>query len=547
MTQMIMLPETAPFSEAQRAWLNGFFSGLFGAIGSAAGTVAARSAVPAVAETAPAEDETFPWHDPSLPLDERMQLAEGRPVERQLMAAMAQLDCGSCGYECQSYAEAIADGSEKDLTKCAPGGAETAKKLKELVPLLVKGKAAAPSATAKTSPAPAVVKAEAPPAVERPPGGQFNRNYPFPGRLVTATPLNAAESDKDTRHVIVDLRGSNLTYSAGDALGVYPENDEEDVRQILTLLGATGAEDVPGRRSPFKMISLREALTCEYCIAKPTPAVLQLLAGLAKEPTEAAQLAAAAKGEAPELLDLRVGDLLQRFRSARPTPAALVGALSSLRPRLYSISSSPAACPDEVHLTVGVVRYRAADGTVCKGVASNYLAERVRPGMTVRVYVHQAPHFRLPNDPTTPVIMIGPGTGIAPFRAFLQERATTRAAGPNWLFFGDRSAATDFLYRDELAAWQKSGVLTRLDTAFSRDGQQKVYVQHRMLEQGGELWAWLGRGAHVYVCGDASRMAADVDAALRTIVQTHGGMDTLGVETFMKELVKAKRYQKDVY
>ena len=241
-------------------------------------------------------------------------------------------------------------------------------------------------------------------------------------------------------------------------------------------------------------------------------------------------------------------DLLKRFPSARPAPDAFVAALKPIRPRLYSISSSPKAHPDDVHLTVAVVRYVNALGRQCRGVASTYLAERLRAGQKAKVFVHASHAFAPPADASAPMIMVGPGTGIAPFRAFLQDRAATAGArGRNWLFFGDQHRDRDFLYRAEIEKWLVDGVLTRLDTAFSRDQAEKIYVQHRMLERAREIWAWLQEGAHFYVCGDAKRMARDVDAALKQIVAEQGGMSAEAAAAYVSDLAKSKRYARDVY
>ena len=241
-----------------------------------------------------------------------------------------------------------------------------------------------------------------------------------------------------------------------------------------------------------------------------------------------------------------VFDLLRHFPSARPEPAAFAAALAPLRPRLYSISSSPKANPGQVHLTVGRVAWEH-DGRGRKGVCSTFFADRLREGAAVPVFVQRSHGFTVPADPAAPMIMVGPGTGIAPFRAFLQERAATAATGRNWLFFGDQREAADFLYRDELAGYVASGLLTNLTTAFSRDGSAKVYVQHRMKEHAAELWRWLEAGASLFVCGDAKRMAADVDRALREVVASEGGMSAEAAGEYVARLSAAGRYGRDVY
>ena len=498
------LPDTAPFSPAQRAWLNGFIAGL---MTSGEGDTATEVAMP---QTQTPEAEDFPWHDPALSMQERLALANDRPAQGQLMAAMAQLDCGSCGYVCKTYADAIASGAESNLTLCSPGGKDTAKKLKELVQLRVK-----PASASKAEPAPG-----------SPPSANFSRSNPYPSRLLSCARLNKSGSDKETRHVVFDLKSSGLCYKPGDALGVYPENCAELVNDILGVLKSSGAEDVV--TPDGQHASLFEALLRHCCITTPTD---ELLGVLGTGPVEGVSIL----------------DLLKSHNGPSPAPAAFVAALSPLNPRLYSISSSPLAHPDEVHLTVGVVRYRNGAGTLCKGVCSTYLAERLRPGAKARIFVQPSHKFSPPENGDAPMVMIGPGTGIAPFRAFLQHRKATGAKGSNWLFFGDQRRATDFLYEHELTAWEREGLLTRLTTAFSRDQAKKSYVQHRMLESQADLWRWLERGAHVYVCGDAKRMAHDVDAALKQIVQHQGSMTAEKAVAYVTNMIKQNRYQRDVY
>lgn len=520
-----ILPDNAPFSPAQRAWLNGFFAGL---LSSGEATAVQAAGVPTGMIAAPAE-ENFPWHDPTLALEERLTLAEGRPLERVLMAAMAQLDCGQCGYQCRTYAEAIVRGDEKDLSRCVPGGRATSRKLKEL---LSARPAAAPSAMAP----PASPAAAAPPVTER----------SVPVELAANAPLNGAESSKDTRHVVFRLNGSGLEYAVGDSLGVQATNCPDLVAAIIAAVGAKGDDEIDlldGTRRP-----LVEALIQTCDVARPSDAAIELLAERARAPDEAARLKMILAGEPDvEPVDPDLLDLLRAFPSARPPVQGLVRALGPLQPRLYSIASSPKMRPSEIHLTVSVVRYHR-NGRDRKGVASTFLAEkRVGPEGHVPVFVRPSHGFRLPANDDVPIIMIGPGTGIAPFRAFLEERRAVGAHGRNWLFFGERQRATDFLYGDEIATWQRDGLLTRLDLAFSRDQADKVYVQHRLRERGDEVWAWLQDGAHIYVCGDAKAMARDVDGALAAIVAEHGAMDAGAAKTYLAGLTRAGRYQRDVY
>ena len=501
-----LIPESAPFTPAQRAWLNGFLAGLYGAA-AAAGDASPSPPPPAA--------EDFPWHDPAIEIKDRLKLAEGRPLPRRLMAAMAQLDCGQCGFVCQTYAEALAGGAETSTALCVPGAKATQKALKAML-------AEAPSA----APNPAAPR----PAAPAPPAAKAGREI----RFVSAARLTGAGSAKDVRHVVLDLAGGGLAYEPGDSLSVAAPNDPALVEAVLAALGATGDA------------ALRDELASRRDIARPLDRTLDLLAGAAKHPPHGAALRALADGEdGAEPADADLLDLLTAFPSARPPVADLVASLPGLKPRLYSIASSPLACPGAVELCVGVVRAERR-GRVRDGVASGHLAFRADAATPLLAGV-QASHFRLPADPATPVIMVGPGTGIAPFRAFLQHRAATGAKGRSWLFFGDQHAASDFLFRDEIEAWRAGGTLGRLSLAWSRDGARKVYVQHRMAEEAPDLWRWLQDGAHFYVCGDASRMARDVDAALRGVARSEGGMSADQARDWIVALARQGRYQRDVY
>jgi sulfite reductase (NADPH) flavoprotein alpha-component len=536
LTTVPVIPDSAPFTPAQRAWLNGFFAGLFGAQAAGAGQTAADAGI---VESMPAaapdeEDEPMPWHDPAIPMEERMKLAEGKPRERVLMAAMAQLDCGACGYQCKTYAEAIARGEEKDLTRCAPGGKDTAKRLKLLV---LEG------GPAKTAPAPQVAVKRADPAKK---AGGYDRNNPFPARLLINRTLNKSGSAKDTRLIAFDLKGSGLSYTVGDALGIYPENCPESINWLLNRLNVSGAEEVQGMDG--SKITLFEALQRHYHITTPSEPMIDMLARSCSGSAHAESLRQMIADNGPGIPDgHEIIDLLTMFPTARPAYADFVAALRPLQPRLYSIASSLKAHPDEVHLTVGVVRYVNARQRQCKGVASTFLADRLRPGQKARVFIQPSHGFRLPFDNSAPIIMVGPGTGIAPFRAFLEDRKASNAPGRNWLFFGDQRSEFDFLYREELEGYLKDGTLKYLDTAFSRDQSEKIYVQNRMLRRGGEIWEWIAKGAHFYVCGDAKRMALDVDAALRRIIAREGCMSEENAKTYLADMAKAKRYQRDVY
>ena len=363
----------------------------------------------------------------------------------------------------------------------------------------------------------------------------YSRQNPFPASIVTVKNLNGPGSAKEVNHVEFSLEGSGLAYEAGDALGVMPQNCPALVNDILAALGCDGEEAVP---TPVGELPLRRALTECYDLGKPSAELLSLLPAVAGN---VGGVPSPREASAP----FHVIDVLAAAPT-KPTPADFVAKLKKLQPRLYSISSSPKAHPGQVHLTVGAVRYDK-DGRARKGVCSTFLAERALAAGKVGVFVHANKAFRPPADGNTPMIMVGPGTGIAPFRAFLEERRATGARGKNWLFFGDQKAASDFLYRDELAAMQTAGTLHRLDLAFSRDQAEKIYVQHRMLENAAELYAWLEAGAHFYVCGDASRMAKDVDLALHQVVEKAGGKSAEAAANYVQALKTAKRYQRDVY
>jgi len=374
---------------------------------------------------------------------------------------------------------------------------------------------------------------------------EYSKSNPFPAPMLANVRLNGDGSAKDTRHFAFSLGGSGLGYEAGDALGVRATNCAELVEEVVRALHCSGEEPVPDRDG--KPASLREALVHHYEVTRiPSP----LLKAVAERSGDAELLKLSAPGANGELTKFLWGreiiDLLLGHPTVKFTPTEFIALLKKLQPRLYSISSSPKAHPGEVHLCVGVVRYDSL-GRSRKGVCSTFLAERVPTGGAVPVIVHHNKNFRPPANPDAPMIMVGPGTGIAPFRAFLEERRASGAKGKNWLFFGDQRAATDFLFREEIERMQREGTLHRLDLAFSRDQAEKVYVQNRMLEHTKELYAWLEEGGGFYVCGDASRMAKDVDTALHQVIQTAGGKSAEEATAYVSALKKDKRYQRDVY
>ncbi|MBX9742799.1 MAG: sulfite reductase subunit alpha [Chthoniobacterales bacterium] len=374
----------------------------------------------------------------------------------------------------------------------------------------------------------------------------YSRKNPFPATLRTNQKLTHPTSAKDTRHYEVSLADSGLIYEVGDSLGVFPVNDPTLVEELLEVLGFQGSELVPDPNGEQRPI--REALLRHYAITEPSK---QLLAAIAERDLSAAHLAMLPAPESKEHLEKylwgrEVIDPLLDHPAARFTPEEFVKLLRKLQPRLYSIASSPKVHPQEIHLTVATVQYESL-GRQRKGVCSTFLAHRVTEEIPVSVFIHSAKHFRLPEDHSRDIIMVGPGTGIAPFRAFLHDRRASGASGKHWLFFGDQRSETDFLYREELKAFQKEGTLHRLDTAFSRDQTEKIYVQHRMRENAKELYTWLEEGAYFYVCGDASRMAKDVEQMLHEVVAKQGGHSAEAAAAYVEALKKEKRYRKDVY
>jgi sulfite reductase (NADPH) flavoprotein alpha-component len=512
-----IIPENAPFSTEQRAWLNGFFAAYLGVTGDGVGQ----------GEAASDPDEEFPWHDASLALPERLELAKDCKPARQLMAAMAQLDCGQCGYLCQTYAEAVWSGAEADMGRCVPGGKETQRKLKELMTTLDSQRDGAVSAPA--------VKVSGPAGT---------RDRPALATLVDAHPLNRPGSAKDVRHVVLDLSATDLTYEAGDSLGVFARKNPQLVQAVLDRVGATGEEMVA---FDGEALPLRQVLLSKVDVARPSDECMLFLAERAFSGEEVLTLQALARGEGPaELTDADLLDLLMAFPSVMPSLPGLLKSLDRLQPRLYSIASSSKAHPREVHLTVSAVRWDSNERQR-HGIGSCYLADFAKPGDVIPVFVQKSHGFGPPADDSAHAIMVGPGTGIAPFRAFLEEREIRGAKGRNWLFFGDQMRMSDFLYEDQIVDWQRRSVLHRLDLAFSRDQSEKIYVQHRMRENAAELWRWLEEGAHFYVCGDAKRMAKDVEDTLLAIVVEQGGKSPEQSKAWLDGLAKAGRYQRDVY
>lgn len=589
------LPESAPFTPTQRAYLNGFLAGLFSRTAPPAVPAAAAPASPGLmaltvlygSQTGTAEglarrlgkEASKRGFAPTLH-DLAKYPTSQLATETRLVIITSTYGDGEPPDNAQSFWDFLRKSEAPDLSHvhfsvCALGdsnypkfcafGKDLEKRLSQLGAKLVYPRcdcdvvyeetfAAWLNAALKALPSPSNSGGSATSVPIHPPPrgapapadtGGFSREYPFRARLIKNSRLNASGSGKDTRHMEFSLEGAALAYEPGDALGVYPCNCPALVQALLDALHVSGDELVPGRDG--NELPLEEALLRHYEITRISQPLLRAIA----ERTANEQLSKLAGPNANgELTAFTYGreiiDLLTAHPEVRFSPSQFVALLKKLAPRLYSISSSPKAHPGEVHLTVNVLRYESF-GRLRKGVCSTFLADRTVPNTEVPIFVQTSKHFRLPASQETPVIMVGPGTGIAPFRAFLEERQATGAKGRNWLFFGEQHAASDFLYRDELLHWKTEGILTRLDTAFSRDQEHKVYVQQRMREHGRELVNWLEAGAHFYVCGDARRMAQDVDAELHSIIQAEMNQTPEQAVEYVNRLKAQQRYQRDVY
>jgi sulfite reductase (NADPH) flavoprotein alpha-component len=379
-----------------------------------------------------------------------------------------------------------------------------------------------------------------------PPAIPYSRKNPFPSIPLVNQKLTLEGSEKETRHYEFSLAGSGLQYEVGDSMGIFPQNNPQLVEELLRALHFSGEESVTSKEG--ETFSLREGLLKHFAITAPSKQFLEAIARRSASATELQELMQPDRKADLEryLWGLEIIDFVLDNPSVRFTVDEFVATLRKLQPRLYSVGSSLKAYPEQVHFIIATVRYES-HGRQREGVASTYLADRLMPEDRVPMFVHVAKGFRLPEDPSTPIIMVGPGTGIAPFRAYLQERQAVGASGKNWLFFGEQRAKCDFFYQAEFAAARKAGILARFDTAFSRDQAHKIYVQHRMSEHSKELFAWLEEGAHFFVCGDAARMAKDVDVALHQIVKKEGGKTPEQAAEYVENLRQQKRYKRDVY
>lgn len=590
MQKVPFIPETAPFSHEQRLWLNGYVAGLLAgknythspAGGANGANGASPPTVPLVvlfgSQTGTAQNlakrlarEAGPHGISARVVDAAEHAKVDWQKEARLLVVTSTYGDGDMPDNAQNFWEWLQTDAAKALSHlnfsvlalgdtnyehfCAAGKKIDArleqlgaKRVHSLVECDLDYEAKAKEWTASVLAVLSPLKSDSAAAMPASSSGAdtapsgWSKTNPFAARLTANRRLNTGDSQKETRHFEISLADSGLYYEAGDALGVWPSNCPELVAGILGAAGCDGDEPVTTAKGAM---SLRQALTGFFEISRPAPELLHHFAR-----TNAALrdlLAPERKDDFKKWLWGRgVVDLLLENPGVKLSAQELAALLKPLAPRLYSIASSPKAHAGQVHLTVSIVRYESF-GRARKGLASTFLADRTGAETPVPVFIQTSHGFRLPADGSTPVIMVGPGTGVAPFRSFLHERRATGAPGRNWLFFGEQRAATDFYYRQELETMLSDGHLTRLSTAFSRDQAEKIYVQHRMLEHAAELWSWLEAGAHFYVCGDASRMARDVDAALHQVVETAGGKSAETAREYVARLKSDKRYQRDVY
>ncbi|OQW79884.1 MAG: sulfite reductase subunit alpha [Proteobacteria bacterium ST_bin11] len=574
------IPQNAPFSDTQRAWLGGFFAGMHSHVLQSAGSVnqtnarilhilygtqtgnseslandAASAAKkhglqPLVKSMDEVEIGQLPnmqylliitstYGEGAMPDNAEIlwEAANGDAAPRLENVNYAVLALGDTSYDlfCQAGKDwddklaALGANRLYERVDCDVDFEAPAEKwLSEVIPLMAEGASTV-----------AVVDTDAPSSKST-----YNRKNPFPAKMRVNRVVTALDSSKETRHYEISIAGSGLSYEAGDALCVIPTNCTDLVAQIVKAIGCSGAEDEPVNG---ELMKLSDALRTHFEIKLPSKELLEEIASRSGDQELNALLLSADKEKLTNYLWGRdILDLLLQFPGVEFSAAEFIRLLKPLQHRAYSISSSGKTHPDSVHLTVASVRYDA-HGRQHKGVCSTYLADLVNEETDVRIFFTPNNNFRVPADDSLPMIMVGPGTGIAPFRAFLQEREFRKAPGKNWLFFGDRNAATDFIYRDEIEAMQTNGILTKLDLAFSRDQAEKIYVQDRMKEHGAELYAWLEQGGYFFVCGDAYRMAKDVDQALHDVIREHGKKTLVEAVEYVNQLKKDKRYVRDVY
>ncbi|MGY6274748.1 sulfite reductase subunit alpha [Methylomonas sp. MgM2] len=575
------IPLNAPYSDTQRAWLSGFFAGMHshmlhsansinpanartlhilygsqtGNSESLANDAANRAKAHGLVPVVKGMDEvevgqlagmeyllviTSTYGEGAMPDNAEIlwEAASGDGAPRLENVKYSVLALGDTSYDLFCQAGVDWDNRLRELgatrffdrVDCDVDFEAPAEKwISEVIPLMAEGAATV-----------SIIDSEAPSAAK----SAYNRKNPFPAKMLVNRLLTAEHSSKETRHYEISIAGSDLSYEAGDAMCVIPTNCPELVSEILKVLGCSGNEEVPVNGG---LMALAEILRTQFEIKLPSKELLEEIANRSGDQ----ELNSLIKnGDKDRLNDYLWGrdtlDLLLQFPGIEMSAAEFLSLLKPLQHRAYSISSSSKKHPDSVHLCVASVRYDA-HGRHHKGVCSTYLADLATDDSEVKIFFTPNNNFRVPSDDSLPMVMVGPGTGIAPFRAFLQEREARNAKGKNWLFFGDRNADTDFIYRDEIEAMQASGLLTRLDLAFSRDQPEKIYVQDRMMENGAELYAWLEEGGYFFVCGDAYRMAKDVDQALLDIIRIHGNKSVTEATEYVNQLKKDKRYVRDVY
>lgn len=574
------IPQNVPYSDTQRAWLGGFFAGMHSHMLQSAGSIdqsdariinilygtqtgnaesvandAAAAAkthglLPVVKSMDEIEIEalakmeylliiTSTYGEGEMPDNAQMlwDAISADSAERMEQCKFSILALGDTSYDlfCQAGIEwdnRLAElGAERlyDRADCDVDFDEAAESwISSVIPMMADG------ATVTVSGADTG-------ASDKP---KFNRKNPFVSKINVNRLLTSEDSSKETRHYEFTLEGSGLTYEAGDALNVIPLNCPELVADVVAAISCTGDEDEPVNGVNM---SLSEALRTHFEIKLPSKELLQEIANRSGDQQLNGLLESGDKdGLGKYLWGRDTLDLLLQFPEIEFSAAEFLALLKPLQHRAYSISSSGKMHTDSVHLTVASVRYNAHDRDH-KGVCSTYMADLVDNDTEVKIFFSPNKSFRVPEDDSLPMIMVGPGTGIAPFRAFLQEREFRKASGQNWLLFGDRNAATDYIYQDEIEAMQEKGVLNRLDLAFSRDQEQKIYVQDRMIENGAEMFSWLEQGGSFFVCGDAMYMAKDVDKALHSLIETHGNKTAEQAADYVNQLKKEKRYVRDVY
>ncbi len=482
---------------------------------------------------------TYGEGDPPQPAVGFFEFLEGRKAPKLADARFAVLALGDSSYE--RYCEA---GKRLDRRFEELGATRIAPRVDCDIDYDEPAEAWAAELLGKLAAAPAGVSAASPAQKPGAPGvASYDKRAPFAAAVIENSVIVGRGSSKETRHIELSLEGSGLVHEPGDALGIVAENAPETVRLLLDALGFSA--DAPVKHKDAD-VALAELLRQRFEITTATPRFLEAWAALSGAEELTRLLVDDCRAERAAFLHRHhVIDIVRRYPVSGLTPQDFIAGLRPLQPRLYSIASSAAFAPDEAHLTVSPVRYDL-HGEARAGVASDQLASRSPAGAHLPVYIQSNPHFRLPAD-DTPIVMIGAGTGVAPYRAFMQEREARGAAGKSWLFFGERRFRTDFLYQTEWQTFLKDGALTRMDVAFSRDGAEKVYVQHRMREQARDLYAWLEEGAHVYVCGDAEHLAPDVNEALIGIVAAEARLGRESAEDYVRALAAGHRYQRDVY